>query len=324
MEHLSAFYGAQHVWFCPTADLDLRGWVPFHYMGRGPLLLCGAGSPFYSAGLGPLSITGAGSPFKQWGWVPFYSMRLSPRSISGAGSPSIIWSWIPVLFCEVGSPFKQWGCVPFQAMGLGPLLLYGAGSPFTVWGWVPLQSIEGRIYCRYLAPWSTRLPSLAHNMCGTLLLWGGWIPLLFCGARSTCHQWGWVPFQAIGLGPLLLYGAGSPFNQWGWVPCYYVGLAPFYSVGLGPLSFCGTEYHRWWCRGVAMLCRVHPYPRGGISLGIIQSVPTRWVFGTFPRFSELLVQCAKISSRWGGVCVYFLKSVRKGRFRNVWVAGGGR
>ena len=26
---------------------------------------------------------------------------------------------------------------------------------------------------------------------------------------------------------------------------------------------------------------------------------------------------------WGGVCVYFLKSVRKGRFRNVWVGGGG-
>ena len=47
-------------------------------------------------------------------------------------------------------------------------------------------------------------------------------------------------------------------------------------------------------------------------------------FGTFRGFSELLVQCAKISlSLWGGVCVYFLKSVRKGRFRNVWVGGGG-
>ena len=46
---------------------------------------------------------------------------------------------------------------------------------------------------------------------------------------------------------------------------------------------------------------------------------------TFPGFCELLVQCAKISSRWGGggVCVYFLKSVRKGCFRNVWVGGGG-
>ena len=47
-------------------------------------------------------------------------------------------------------------------------------------------------------------------------------------------------------------------------------------------------------------------------------------FGTFPGFCELLVQYAKISSRlWGGggVGVYFLKSVRKGRFKNVWVGG---
>ena len=40
-------------------------------------------------------------------------------------------------------------------------------------------------------------------------------------------------------------------------------------------------------------------------------------------FSQLLVQCTKMSlSRGrGGVC--FLKFVRKGRFRNVWVGGGG-
>ena len=35
------------------------------------------------------------------------------------------------------------------------------------------------------------------------------------------------------------------------------------------------------------------------------------------------VQCTKISFRRGGVCVCFLKSVRKARFRNVWVGGGG-
>ena len=47
-------------------------------------------------------------------------------------------------------------------------------------------------------------------------------------------------------------------------------------------------------------------------------------FGFFPSFSELLVQCAKIlfPGGWGG-CVYFLKSVRKDRCRNVWVGGGG-
>ena len=45
-------------------------------------------------------------------------------------------------------------------------------------------------------------------------------------------------------------------------------------------------------------------------------------FGTFPGFCELLVQCAKMRPVGGGG-VYFLKSVRKGRFRNVWVGGGG-
>ena len=114
-------------------------------------------------------------------------------------------------------------------MGLGPLSISGAGSPYTVWGWVPLQSIGGRIYCRYLAPWSTCPPSTAHSMCGS-------VPLLIqiSGAGSPFTVWGWVPFSSMGLGPLLLHGAGSPFNPWDWVPFYYVGLAPFYSVGLGP------------------------------------------------------------------------------------------
>ena len=61
LEHPSAFYGAQHVWFCPNADPDLRGWVPFQAMGLGPLLL-----------------HGAGSPFNQWDWVPFYFVGLGP------------------------------------------------------------------------------------------------------------------------------------------------------------------------------------------------------------------------------------------------------
>ena len=45
----------------------------------------------------------------------------------------------------------------------------------------------------------------------------------------------------------------------------------------------------------------------------------------FSGFSHILVQCTKISfcGGGGGGCVCFLKSVRKGRFRNVWVWGGG-
>ena len=47
-------------------------------------------------------------------------------------------------------------------------------------------------------------------------------------------------------------------------------------------------------------------------------------FGIFPGVLEFFVRCAKMSVPWGrGVCVYFLKSVRKVHFRNVWVKGGG-
>ena len=47
-------------------------------------------------------------------------------------------------------------------------------------------------------------------------------------------------------------------------------------------------------------------------------------FGIFPGAFELFVRCAKIlfPRGGGGVCVYFLESVRNGSFRNVWVRGG--
>ena len=118
LEHPSAFYGAQHVWFCPTADPDLRGWVPF-----------------YSVGLGPLSSKGAGSPSTPWGWVTSQSVGLGPLAIdwredllqipSSSEHPSAfygvehVWfcptadpdirGWVPFLLCGAGSPFKQWG-----------------------------------------------------------------------------------------------------------------------------------------------------------------------------------------------------------------------
>ena len=135
----------------------MRGGVPFQSVGLGPLAIdrsiSGAGSPFIVWGWVPLLFCGAGSPFNQWGWVPFQSQGLGLLSMSGAGSP-----------------FNLRGWVPFQPQGLGPLSISGAGSPFTVWGWVPLQLIGGRIYCRYLAPWSTRPPSTAHSMCGSVPL----------------------------------------------------------------------------------------------------------------------------------------------------------
>ena len=165
-------------------------------------------------------------------------------------------------------------------MGLGPLSISGAASPFTIWGWVPLPLIGRRIYCRYLAPWSTHPPSTAHSMCGFVpgliqisgagspfAVWG----YLFCGVGSRFNQWSWVPFQAmaespctlrdwipfqsVGRGPLLLCGAGTTVIQWGWVP--------FYSVGLRLLLFSRTEYHRWWSHGVDILCRLHLCAGGG-------------------------------------------------------------
>ena len=66
LEHPSAFYGAQHVWFCPTADQDLRGWVPFHYMELDPPSILRGCVPFQSEGLGPLLFNGAGTPFILW------------------------------------------------------------------------------------------------------------------------------------------------------------------------------------------------------------------------------------------------------------------
>ena len=189
-------------------------------------------------GLGTLSINGAGSPFIIWGWIPSYCVGLGPLAIEWRedllqipGSlehPSAFHGAQHVWFCPTADPDLR-GWVPFQAMGLGPLSISGVGSPFTVWGWVPLQSTGGRIYCRYLAPWSTRPPSTVHSMCGSVPLL-----ILISGAGSPFTVWGWVPCHAMGLGPLLLYGAGSPFNQWGRVPLYSVGLARFYSVGLGP------------------------------------------------------------------------------------------
>ena len=51
-------------------------------------------------------------------------------------------------------------------------------------------------------------------------------------------------------------------------------------------------------------------------------MPTFWVltlFGNFYNFGFDVQTCRHLG---GGVCVYFLKSVRKGHFRNVWVGGG--
>ena len=61
-----------------------------------------------------------------------------------------------------------------------------------------------------------------------------------------------------------------------------------------------------------------------ISLGDIRYAPTWWVLALFLGFVNFWSNAPKCRL-WGGggVCVYFLKSVRKGRFRNVWVGGGG-
>ena len=60
------------------------------------------------------------------------------------------------------------------------------------------------------------------------------------------------------------------------------------------------------------------------SLGDIHNMPTFWVlalFGNFYNFCFHVQTCRHLGG--GGVCVYFLKSARKGHFRNAWVGGRG-
>ena len=59
-----------------------------------------------------------------------------------------------------------------------------------------------------------------------------------------------------------------------------------------------------------------------ISLGDIRFMPTRSEFAIFRAVFKFWSNAPKFRSIGGGVCVCFLKSVRKGCFRNVWVGGG--
>ena len=56
------------------------------------------------------------------------------------------------------------------------------------------------------------------------------------------------------------------------------------------------------------------------SLGDIQNMPTQSKFAIFQGFLHCWSNAPNLG---GGGYVCFLKSVRKGRFRNVWVWGGG-
>ena len=61
-----------------------------------------------------------------------------------------------------------------------------------------------------------------------------------------------------------------------------------------------------------------------ISLGDIHNLPTFWVLalcGNFYNFCFDVQTCRHLGGG-GGVCVCFVKSVRKRRFGNVWVGGG--
>ena len=70
------------------------------------------------------------------------------------------------------------------------------------------------------------------------------------------------------------------------------------------------------CNNTLMLC-VHIY------LGDIRFMPMRSRITFFQGFLNFLSNAPKFRSvgGGGGVCIYFLKSVRKGRFRNVGLGG---
>ena len=178
-----------------TTKNAMWGWVPFQSLGPVPLSISGVGSPcnpptggrIYCRYLAPWSTRLHSTAHSTCGSVP------SLIRISGAGSPFNQWGWIPSLFC-----------------GVAPLSISGLGSPFKQYGWVPLQSTGGRIYCRYLAPWSIHPPSrrtacvvLSHRRSKSQ----GLGLLLLCGAESTVIFAGPCPFS--------IRGAGSPFKQSG-------------------------------------------------------------------------------------------------------------
>ena len=133
----------------------------------------------------------------------------------------------------------------WKYMGLGPLSIYASVAqrryaifglgPLPVYAWPAMHLTAGRVYCRYLAPWSTR-----HR----------------CGASTLCKDTikGLVPRQFVGLAPVDSYkcGAGSPKMD-----LSYCGLGQLWScatVELGPLWSYATVGQS---HGVAMLCRVH-------------------------------------------------------------------
>ena len=114
--HPSAFYGTKHVWFCPTADQDLKA-------PRRPIsvklgtpsrsILVDTGAPKRSI---LVQLEGAGGPILVIFGPP-------SRPLSAPGRPSFanfghFWGWVPLLFCGAGSPFIQWGWDPFDSVGL--------------------------------------------------------------------------------------------------------------------------------------------------------------------------------------------------------------
>ena len=132
LAHPPAFYGTQHVWFCPTTDLDLRGWLPVHYIeGLVPFYCVGLHPPstvrtwvpFQSEGLGPLPSNGVGSPSTLWGRVPFQSVGLGPLSLHRVASPFYSAGLGPLSIKDAEAPLNQWGRVPFSWVGLGPLAI---------------------------------------------------------------------------------------------------------------------------------------------------------------------------------------------------------
>ena len=60
-----------------------------------------------------------------------------------------------------------------------------------------------------------------------------------------------------------------------------------------------------------------------ISLGDIHNMPTFWVLALFGNFYIFCFHVQTCRHLGRGVRAYFLKSARKGHFRNVWVGGGG-
>ena len=105
------------------------------------------------------------------------------------------------------------------------------------------------------------------------------------------------------------------------LPKGYFGVSFCTRAGKTWLAYC--SHYAWRVPGhvATFFLTINLIGRGAISLGIIQNMPTQSKFTLFQGFLKFRSNAPQFPFT-GGVCAYFLKTMRKGSFKHVWVRGG--